>query len=148
MSSAMIPIYAQYYDETNTLVTKEVTYTDQLSQVEQETSINVTLDENGSSTKIRYFPSEIKFARSQARRWAERNKINAVFVTYILTTSASSDWWTIQPQESTFVNGRYSSETISMYKRRGFGIIVRSVNLPRLEVNEAKKNFTEELIPF
>jgi hypothetical protein len=147
MSSARIPIYAQYYDETNTLVTKEVTYTDQLSTTEQETSINVTLDENGSSTKIRYFPSEIKFARSQARRWAERNKINAVFITYILTLDASPDWWTIQPRESTFVNGHYSSETISMYKKRGFGIIVRSANLSRMEVKDGKKTFTEELIP-
>lgn len=148
MPSARIPIYVQYYDETNTLVTKEVTYKEEHSSTEQETAINVTLDENGPSTKIRYFPSDIKFAGSQARRWAERNKINAVFVTYILTIDASPDWWTIQPRESTFVNGHYTSETISMYKRRGLGIIIRSANLPRIEVKDGRKTFTEEFIPF
>jgi hypothetical protein len=148
MSSARIPIYAQYYDETNTLVTKEVTYKEEYSTTEQETAINVTLDEDGPSTKIRYFPSDIKFAGSQTRRWAERMNIKGAFITYVLTLDASPDWWTIQPRESSFVNGYYTSETISMYKRKGLGIIIRSSNLPRVETKEGRKTFTEELIPF
>jgi hypothetical protein len=148
MSSARIPIYAQYYDESNTLVTKEVTYKDEHSTSEQETAINVTLDEYGGSTKIRYFPSDIKFAGSQTRRWAERMNIKAAFLTYVLTLDASPDWWTIQPRESSFVNGHYTSETISMYKRKGIGIIIRASNLPRVETKESRKTFTEEFIPF
>lgn len=148
MSSARIPIYAQYYDETNTLVTKEVTYKEEYATSEQETAINITLDENGPSTKIRYVPSEIKYAASQTRRWAERNNIKVTFLTYLLTIDASPDWWTIQPRETSYINGYYNSETISMYKKRGIGIIIRAGNLPRVEVKEGRKTFTEEFIPF
>jgi hypothetical protein len=148
MSSARIPIYAQYYDETNTLVTKEVTYKEEYATSEQETAINITLDENGPSTKIRYFPSDIKFAAAQTRRWAERMNIKAAFLTYLLTLDASPDWWTIQPREATYINGYYNSETISMYKKKGLGIIIRASNLPRVEVKDGRKTLTEEFIPF
>ena len=148
MAMAQIPIYAQYYDENKNIVTKEVTHKDYPDSPPRETSASVRVTETGSSTRINYYPSDIKFAAAQARRWAEANGIKAYFSTFILTTDAKSDWWTFQPKESRFYGGMYYPETVSMYKKQGFGVIIRDINLPRIEVPEGKKSFTEDYIPF
>jgi len=148
MAFAQIPIYAQYYDEKDNVITKEVTHKDYPDSTSREASANVRVTENGNLTRINYYPSDIKFAAAQARRWAEANGLKIYFSTFILTTDAKPEWWTIQPKNSSFYGGIYSPETISMYKKQGFGVIIRDIRLPQVEVPEGKKSFTEDHIPF
>jgi hypothetical protein len=70
-----IPIYAQYYDENNKIITKEIYYKDYPTSGPTEIGIHVTIDNNGSSTKIRYYDSKIKMAASMTREWAKDNNI-------------------------------------------------------------------------
>ena len=82
------------------------------------------------------------------RKWAEDNNIKASFATFIFTDSAPKEWWTYQPKEPTYHNGYYESQTLSRYKQRGIGIIIRAGNLPWINNTSEKKAFTCELIPF
>lgn len=140
--SAYIPIYAQYYDDDNNIVTKEISYKG------SEIGIYVTIDNLDSSIKIRYVNSKIKMAASMTRDWANDNNIKVNFTSYTFTTDALPEWWTFQPKEATFHNNYYESQTLSMYKRKGIGIIIRANNLPWINNTSNKKSFTCELIPF
>ncbi len=142
-----IPIYIQYYDENKNIVTKEVTHKDYPDSQESETSASITITNTGSTIKFTFVPSSIKFAAAQARRWAERNNIKVYLSSYIFTTDAPSEWWTLQPKNASYVNGYYSPETMSYYKKQGYGIIIRDAMLPPVKVPEGKKSFTESHIP-
>jgi len=146
--TAYIPIYAQYYDDNNNIITKEISYKESPTSESREIGIYVTIDNEGSSTKIRYYNSRIKMAASMVRKWANDNNIKTNFSTYIFTTDASSEWWTFQPKEATYNNYYYESQTLSVYKKKGMGIIIRSGNLPWIDNTNDKKQFTIQLIPF
>lgn len=137
-----IPIYAQYYDDKNDIITKEISYKS------GEIGIHITVEDLNSSIKIKYVPSKIKMAASMVREWANENKIMVNFSTYIFTTDAKPEWWTFQPKEATFINNYYEPERLSMYKKKGYGIIIRAGNLPWIENTHDRRNFTCELIPF
>lgn len=138
-----IPIYAEYYNENNEIVTKEISYKG------GEIGIHVTIDNLESSIKIRYVNSTIKMAAGMVREWANENKIMVNFSTYIFTTDAKPEWWTFQPKDATFINNHYEPERLSLYKRKGYGIIIRAGNLPIIGNNTYdRKKFTCELIPF
>lgn len=143
-----IPIYAQYYDENNKIITKEIYYKDYPTSGPKEIGIHVTIDNNGSSTKIRYYDSKIKMAASMARDWAKDNNILINFSSFIFTTDSSSEWWTFQPKEATYNNYHYESQTLSRYKEKGIGIIIRAGNLPWIDNKDNKTKFTCQLIPF
>jgi hypothetical protein len=143
----LIPVYAQYYDENNNIITKEVTHQDSPNLMEREVGIPVTVT-SGGSVSIKYYNSNIKYARALAERWAKRKNINVFFNTFIFTTDAKPEWWSIQPKESSYTNGLYEPQFISMYKNQGIGIIIRDIKLPSIVNTSTKKNFTEEMIPF
>ena len=142
-----IPIYAQYYDETGSLITKEVTYQDFKDDIHRETGINVTIEKSGNLIKIKYVPSEIKYAKSQAEKWAKMNNINAYFTTFTFTTNGKSEWFSIQPKDSGFYGGVYRFETISFNKKLGYGIIIRDIKLTSDITSDKKKTFSIEYIP-
>jgi hypothetical protein len=146
--SAYIPIYAQYYDDKNNIITKEISYKESLTSEYREIGIHVTIDESESSIKIKYFDSKIKLAASMVRDWANNNNIFVNFSTFIFTTDASSEWWTFQPKEATFNNYYYESQPLSVYKKRGIGIIIRAGNIPWIDNINDKKKFIIQLIPY
>jgi hypothetical protein len=143
----LIPVYAQYYDENNNIVTKEVTHLDFPNTPEREIGIPATVT-TGGTVSIKYYNSDIRYAKSLANNWAKRKNINAFFNTFIFTTDAKPEWWSIQPKDSSYFNGTYNPEFISMYKKQGIGIIIRDIKLPSIINTSTKKNFTEEMIPF
>lgn len=146
--SAYIPIYAQYYDEKNNIITKEIYYKESPTSGPREIGVYVTLEDVGSSIKIKYYDSRIKTAASMVRDWAKDNNIKTIFSTFIFTTDASNEWWTFQPKEASYNNYYYESQTLSVYKKRGIGIIIRAGNLPWIDKTNDKKKFTIQLIPF
>jgi hypothetical protein len=146
--SAYIPIYAQYYDENNKIITKEIYYKDYSTLEPKEIGIYVTIDDDSSSVKIKYYNSKIKMAASMVRDWANDNNIKTIFSTFIFTTNANPEWWTFQPKEATFNNYHYESQILSIYKKRGIGIIIRAGNIPITNTIGDKKHFKYELIPF
>ena len=141
----LIPVFVQYYDNDKNIVTKEVTHSE--FNIEREIGIPATVTE-GHTISIKYYDSDIKYARSLASKWAERNGLKLIFSTFILTADAKPEWWTIQPKNSSYINGQYNPEFISMYKKIGIGVIIRDCRLPPVEIKGEKKKFTEELIPF
>jgi hypothetical protein len=140
--TAYIPIYAEYYDDKNNVITKEISYKG------GEIGIYITVEDYNSSIKIRYVNSKIKMAASMAKEWADENKIIVNFASYIFTTDAKPEWWTFQPRDATFINNQYEAERLSLYKRKGYGIIIRAGNLPWINNTHEGKKFTCELIPF
>ena len=74
-----IPIYAEYCDDKNNVITKEISYKG------GEIGIHITVEDLNSSIKIRYVPSKIKMAASMVREWANENKIMVNFSTYIFS---------------------------------------------------------------
>lgn len=139
--TAYIPIYAQYYDDNNIIITKEISYKG------NEIGIHVTIDDIYSSMKIRYYDSKIKMAASMTREWANNNiKVN--FASYIFTTEASLEWLTFQPKEPSYDNYYYETHTLSKYKKNGIGIIIRADNLPWIDTISDKKKFECTLIPY
>jgi hypothetical protein len=139
--SAYIPIYAQYYDNNNNIVTKEISYQG------SEIGIHVTIDDVHSSIKIRYYNSKIKMAASMTREWANDNNINVNFASFIFTSDALPEWWTFQPKEPSYNNNYYESQILSTFKKSGVGIIIRAGNLPWIDNTSDKKKFKCELIP-
>jgi hypothetical protein len=74
--------------------------------------------------------------------------LNHLLLIGLKETDAKPEWWSIHPKESTYFNGTYNPEFISMYKKEGIGIIIRDIKLPSIYNTSTKKNFTEEMIPF
>ena len=146
--SSYIPIYAQYYDENNTVITKEISYKDYPTSGSREIGIHITIDVSNSSIKIRYVNSKIKMAANMARLWAEDNNIKVVFSTFIFTNEAPKEWWSYPLKEPTYNNYHYDSQALSRSKEKGIGIIIRASNLPWINNTSEKKAFTCELIPF
>jgi hypothetical protein len=142
-----IPIYAQYYDEKNNLITKEVTYQDSKDDIHRETGINITIEKSGNIIKFKYIPSEIKYAKSQAEKWAKMKNIDVYFTTFTFTTNSKNEWFSIQPKDSGFYAGVYIFETISLYKKLGYGIIIRDIKLNMDIISDKKKTFRIEYIP-
>lgn len=146
--SAYIPIYAQYYDEKNNIITKEIYYKESPTSSPREIGVYVTIDDVGSSVKIKYYDSRIKTAASMVRDWAKDNNINTIFSTFIFTTDVSNEWWTFQPKEASYNNYCYEPQTLSVYKKRGIGIIIRAGNLPWIDNTSDNKKFNIQLIPY
>jgi hypothetical protein len=97
--------------------------------------------------KIRYYDSKIKMAASMTREWANDNNIKVNFASYIFTTEASPEWLTFQPKEPSYDNYYYETQTLSIYKKNGIGIIIRAGNLPWIDNTSNKKKFESKLIP-
>jgi hypothetical protein len=146
--SSYIPIYAQYYDENNTVVTKEISYKDYPTSEPKEIGIHVTVDDNNSSIKIKYVNSKIKMAANMARLWAEANNIQVFFSSFIFTIGAPKEWWTYPLKEPTYNNYYYESHALSRSKEKGLGVIIRASNLPWIDNTSSKTAFTCQLIPF
>jgi hypothetical protein len=138
--TAYIPIYAQYYDDKNNIITKEISYKESPTLEPIEIGIHVTIDDFDSNIKIRFFDSKIKMASRMVQDWANSNNIRVNFASFIFTTDAHSEWWTFQPQDE--------SQTLSIYKKRGIGIIIRDENLPWINKTVNNKKFTSQLIPY
>lgn len=141
----LIPIYVQYYDENKNIITKEVTQQDSPNTPETEIGVPVTV-KNNETISIKYFNSNIIYAKTLAEKWAKRKNVNVFFNTFIFTTDAEPEWWAIQPKKSSYYDKTYNIEFISMYKIQGIGIIFRDINLQPIINQGNKKNFYEQKI--